>query len=269
MSVDEPMPARVPAPAPPSSSTVPLLWAPIGDLKRQAITAAGRIAVAADSREAGREHLVLDGVPLQAPRGRNIELLYQASARGTDVVAGIVRCPAASPTCAHDYPFWMELTPGESPRLRTIPGLVVAPAGARLVPTDTGPAIDLGVRDGERRVVDLTGNGNLVVSRTPLPPSRLSRSDCSVVIRSLEACAASRDCSSLAGSAGRLSDVQRERLESLYHESTGLDAAAYRALCLRSCEFGLTPSPTFVRREACNGAAPGQWARIGPKLIPD
>ena len=73
----------------------------------------------------------------------------------------------------------------------------------------------------------------------------------------------------LASSARRLTDVQRERLESLYHESTGLDAAAYRSLCVRSCELGLTPSADFIRREACSGAAPGQWAGIGPKLIPE
>jgi hypothetical protein len=50
----------------------------------------------------------------------------------------------------------------------------------------------------------------------------------------------------------------------MYHESTGLDVAVFRTLCERSCEFGLTPSMGLIRRNACNGAQPGQWATDDP-----
>jgi hypothetical protein len=49
----------------------------------------------------------------------------------------------------------------------------------------------------------------------------------------------------------------------LYHETTGLDDAAFRALCVRSCELGLTPSRGFVRSNVCNGARLGQWPPAG------
>ena len=56
--------------------------------------------------------------------------------------------------------------------------------------------------------------------------------------------------------------ARRDRLLQLYHESTGLDMAAFRDLCIASCRFGFTPSPWLIRTEACNGAEPGQWADV-------
>jgi hypothetical protein len=50
----------------------------------------------------------------------------------------------------------------------------------------------------------------------------------------------------------------------MYHESTGLDAAVFRGLCIRSCELGLTPSLKLIRSNACSGAEPGQWLEGGP-----
>ncbi|MBK6348745.1 MAG: hypothetical protein IPF50_02560 [Proteobacteria bacterium] len=50
----------------------------------------------------------------------------------------------------------------------------------------------------------------------------------------------------------------------LYHETTGLDAASFRALCVRSCELGLTPSDNFIRQRVCSGAPPDQWPPDDP-----
>jgi hypothetical protein len=49
----------------------------------------------------------------------------------------------------------------------------------------------------------------------------------------------------------------------LYHETTGFDGIAFRGLCVRSCELGLTPSRGFIRSNVCNGARPEQWPPAG------
>jgi hypothetical protein len=36
----------------------------------------------------------------------------------------------------------------------------------------------------------------------------------------------------------------------------------FRSVCVRSCELGLTPTSTLVRREVCGGAAAGQWSQV-------
>jgi hypothetical protein len=84
------------------------------------------------------------------------------------------------------------------------------------------------------------------------------------VVRSLEACAASRDCSSFATSAERIPAAQWQQLSRLYHETTGLNAGNFRDLCQRSCELHLTPSPGFIRSNACNGAESDQWPADEP-----
>jgi len=125
-------------------------------------------------------------------------------------------------------------------------------------------AIDLGRWNGEHRTARLTPSGNIVIARTALEIRPLTRADCTVVARSLEACAASRDCSSFAKSAERIPVSQWVQLTRMYHESTGLDAAVFRGLCVRSCELGLTPSLNLIRSSACSGAELGQWLVGGP-----
>jgi hypothetical protein len=245
------------APSPPAPPT----WTPL-EGARSAELAGTRVTVETSDDEPAAEFITADGVPVPGLSARHIRLLYQASyGEKQEAIAGILRCPAMNAgRCAPDRPFWLEAGPDEAPRIRLIPGLGSGADRIELLSTDLGPRIDLGLWNGERRSVDLTGAGNLLVARQLVPPRPLDRADCRVVLRSLEACAASRDCSSVAASAGQLSDPQRERLESMYHRSTGLDAAAFRAICVRSCELGLTPSAAFVRRAACNGSAEGQWS---------
>jgi len=122
-----------------------------------------------------------------------------------------------------------------------------------------GVQVDLGVWNGERRNATLTAAGDIVVSRARAPRRALNRSDCASVAQSAEACAASRDCSSFTSSARPISPSQWARLTRLYHESTGFDDAAFRALCVRSCQLGLTPSRGFIRRYVCSGAQSDQW----------
>ena len=130
--------------------------------------------------------------------------------------------------------------------------------------TNDGVAIDLGRWNGELRSAQLTQAGNIVVKRTADTIRPLSRADCAIVAQALEGCAASRDCSSFAKSAQRIPARQWSQLTRMYHESTGLDVAVFRALCVRSCELGLTPSFGLIRANACSGAKPRQWRPDDP-----
>ena len=96
-----------------------------------------------------------------------------------------------------------------------------------------------------------------VLLQAPVRP--LSRADCALVARSLEDCAVSWDCRSFALSAERIPAARWARLKRTYHETTGLDVAVFRILCVRSCELGFTPSYELIRRNACDGAKADQW----------
>ena len=161
-------------------------------------------------------------------------------------------------------PFWIELRAGLPPNVRRVPGLWASSGAGSVTAAGSDVHVDLGVWDGERRNATLTAAGNLLVSRTREPSRPLNRVDCATVARSVEACASSRDCSSFASSARRISPSQWARLTRLYHESTGLDGAAFRALCVRSCQLGLTPSRGFIRTHVCGGAPSDQWLAREP-----
>jgi hypothetical protein len=122
-----------------------------------------------------------------------------------------------------------------------------------------GVRIDLGVWNGEHRSATLTAAGDIAIARKREPRRPLSRADCATVIEAAESCATSRDCRSFASSARPISSSRWQRLTRLYHETTGLDAASFRALCMRSCELGLTPSDNFIRQRVCSGAPADQW----------
>jgi len=145
-----------------------------------------------------------------------------------------------------------------------MPGVWASSDAGSATATDGGVQVKLGVWDGERRTAVFTVAGNIVITRTPEPRRPLSRTDCATVIQSAESCASSRDCTSFASSAQRIKPAQWTQLVRLNHESTGLDSAAFRALCVRSCELGLTPSHGFIRRNVCAGARPGQWSATDP-----
>ena len=129
---------------------------------------------------------------------------------------------------------------------------------------NNGVAIDLGRWNGELRSAQLTQAGNIVVKRTADTIRPLSRADCAIVAQALEGCAASRDCRSFAKSAQRIPAGQWSQLTRIYHESTGLDVAIFRNLCVRSCELGLTPSFGLMGHDACSGARPRQCGADDP-----
>jgi len=193
-----------------------------------------------------------------------IAFAHRAVFADREVIAGFTRCDDAEAPCGLRRPFWLELRPGSPPTLRRMPDLWVGANQPVVSASSAGVQVDLGTWNGERRLATLSAAGNLVVERSRAPVRPLSRSDCALVARSLEACASSRDCSSFAGSAQRIPSAQWARLTRAYHETTGLDVAVFRILCVRSCELGFTPSYELIRRNACDGAKSDQWPLDDP-----
>jgi hypothetical protein len=231
-------------------------------------TVAGPLAVREGNGENCRYGLVLGESPVDGLCEDRIELAHLAVYSDRDVVVGFVRCEADDEPCGRRRPFWLELRAGKPPTLRRT---VKVWAGADPGPvraTSEHTQVDLGVWDGERRIVALTTSGYLVVERAPAPPKPLDRADCSLVARVLESCADSRDCGSFEASARQIRDAHWTRMQLIYHESTGFDVAAFRRLCVRACELGLTPSYSLIRRYACSGSVPGQWTGVDGSEAP-
>ena len=193
-----------------------------------------------------------------------IVLSHRAVFSDREVITGFTQCAGSVPPCGRQQPFWLVLREGSPPALRRAPELWVGANGGRISATNDGVAIDLGRWDGELRSAQLSQAGNIVVKRTGDTIRPLSRADCAIVAQALEGCAASRDCRSFATSAQRIPARQWNQLTRMYHESTGLDVAVFRALCVRSCELGLTPSYGLIRANACSGAKPRQWRPDDP-----
>jgi hypothetical protein len=183
-----------------------------------------------------------------------------------EVIMGHTQCTGSVPPCGRQQPFWLVLREGRPPDLRRVPDLWVGAGGGQIAATNDGVAIDLGRWDGELRSAQLTQAGNIVVKRTGDTIRPLGRADCAIVAQALEGCAASRDCSSFAKSAQRIPARQWSQLTRMYHESTGLDVADFRILCVRSCELGLTPSFGLIRANVCSGAKPRQWRPDDPAV---
>ena len=193
-----------------------------------------------------------------------LEFAHRAVFTDREVIVGFTRCDDAEAPCGLQTPFWLELRSGSPPMLRRMPALWVGSTRPVVSASSAGVQVDLGTWNGERRLATLSAAGNLLVERGGAPVRPLSRSDCAIVARSLEDCAVSRDCSSFALSAQRISASRWARLKRAYHETTGLDVEVFRSLCMRSCELGFTPSYELIRRNACDGAKSGQWPLDDP-----
>jgi len=227
-------------------------------------TVVGKLVIGPAEDDVRKRVLLLHDQAIPGLRDDAIVLAHRAVFADRDVVSGFTQCNGEVAPCGKQQPFWLELRADQPPDLRRVPDLWVGAGGARISATNAGVAIDLGRWNGEHRSARMTPSGNIVIARTALEMRPLTRADCTVVARSLEACAASRDCSSFAKSAERIPISQWAQLTRMYHESTGLDVAAFRGLCVRSCELGLTPSLGLIRSNACSGAEPGQWRVGGP-----
>jgi len=222
-------------------------------------TAAGTLLIGT-TEAAGRARVVLlNGAAIPGLRDDAITLAHRAVFSDREVVVGFTQCHGPAAPCGLNQPFWLELRAGSPPHLWRMPGLWAGTGAGSVTATDGGVQVDLGVANGERRRATLTAAGDIVVSRRPKPTTPLDGADCATVIQAAEACAASRDCRSFASSARSISPSQWARLTQLYYESTGLNAAAFRALCVRSCQLGLTPSTGFIRGSVCSGAQSDQW----------
>ena len=208
--------------------------------------------------------LILDGKTVPRLRDDTIVLAHRTVFSDREVVVGFTQCNGTAAPCGLRKPFWLELRDGFSPGVRQLDGLWASSGAGSVSATSRGVRIDLGVWNGERRVATLTTAGDIEVSRTREPRRALSRAGCAIIVESLDACASSRDCRSFASSARPMSRPQWTRLTRIYHESTGLDAPAFKRLCIRSCQLGLTPSRDFIRANACSGARAGQWPSGNP-----
>ena len=229
-------------------------------------TAAGTLAIGHAGESTATPVVLLNGAAVPGLRDDAISLTHRAVYSDREIVVGFTRCNGTIAPCGLQQPFWLELRPGQPPTVRRATGLWVGPgtgAGA-VVASANGVQVDLGVWNGERRSATLTTAGDVTVSGKREPRKPLSRADCATVIKAAESCATSRDCRSFKSSARSIPASRWERLTRLYHESTGLDAAAFRALCVRSCELGLTPSDAFIQQRVCSGAAPDQWPPDDP-----
>jgi serine/threonine protein kinase len=193
-----------------------------------------------------------------------IEFAHRAVFADREVIVGFTRCDDAEAPCGLRRPFWLELRSGPPPVLRRMPDLWVGSGQPVVSASSAGVQVDLGTWNGERRLATLSAAGKLVVERSRAPVRPLSRSDCALVARSLEDCAVNRDCSSFALSAQQIPASRWAGLNRAYHETTGLDVAVFRILCVRSCELGFTPSYELIRRNACDGAKPDQWPLDDP-----
>lgn len=227
-------------------------------------TTAGTLEIVKAHDDAAANIVLLNGAAIAGLRAAKVSLVRRAVYTDRDVIVGFTQCNDTAAPCAQRQPFWLELRAGAPPNLRRMPGLWASTNAGSVTATDGGVQVKLGVWDGERRTAVFTVAGNIVITRTPEPRRPLSRADCATVIQSAESCASSRDCTSFASSARRITPARWTQLVRMNHESTGLDSAAFRALCVRSCELGLTPSHSFIRRNVCAGAQSGQWSATDP-----
>jgi hypothetical protein len=229
-------------------------------------TTVGNLTIGHTDESAARPVVLLDGVAVPGLRNDAVSLTHRTVYSDREIVVGFTKCNGTIAPCGVQQPFWLELRPGQPPTVRRATGLWVGSGtgAGRVVASANGVQVDLGVWNGERRSATMTTAGDVAVARRRDPPRPLNRTDCATVIKAAESCATSRDCSSFKSSARSIPTSRWERLTRLYHESTGLDAVAFRALCVRSCELGLTPSDAFIRQRVCSGAAPDQWPPDDP-----
>jgi hypothetical protein len=236
----------------------------LGDASVPVVTAAGTLLVGSAGDGGQARVVLLDGGAVPGLRDDAITLVHRAEYSDRDVVVGFTQCIGTAAPCGLQRPFWLELRAGFPPDVRRAPGLWASSGAGSVAASGDGVHVDLGLWNGERRNATLTASGNILVSRTREPSRPLNRADCSSVAQAAEACARSRDCSSFGSSARRIPPPQWARLTRLYHETTGLDGAAFRALCMRSCQLGLTPSRGFIRNRVCSGAPSDQWPASNP-----
>jgi hypothetical protein len=233
--------------------------------RRPIITIAGPIDIVTGSRP---PHLSLVTVAGKAIDGSSAEinvLAHRSVYADREVIVGFSGCTSATPACERKQPFWLLLRKSQPPVFKRSPGLRANENAGVVTALASGVHVDLGLWDGVRQTATLTSLDGIYVTRIKERSTPLSPADCRDVGAALESCAASRECGSYETIAGSVPPARMGSVQRLFHESTGLNEPMFRTLCVRSCELGLTPTSSLVRREVCSGSATGQWTQVPRK----
>jgi len=203
--------------------------------------------------------LQVDGRDIDRVGAPAIRLVNLADFQERIVLTGYATCAEMRPDCAASAPFWLILRAHSAPRIVRSGAAASTASGRSVTALASGISVELGVWNGVRRTAMLTARDDpyLVSLREPRTP--LERGQCTQVQRALESCATMRGCGSFADVAERLPVPRAVAVRRLFHETTGLDAAQFRRVCVRSCQLGLTPTRAYVQRQICSGAEAGQW----------
>jgi len=269
------VPVLAPATAPPPTQVKLESQVSLHGMRLPIETRAGAIEIGADIASPGSSKLlqllVIDGKPFDGPRDDVIVLAHRATYSDREVLTGFAQCAGTRPPCGVRRPFWLVLRQGQPVAFHEAPGIWASSTAGAVQATDDGVRVNLGTWNGQRGAATLTLAGTVEISRQPARIVPLRPAECAVVAASLEACASSGDCRTPAASARPIPRRSRDRLNRIFHEQTGLDAAAFLGLCVRSCELGLTPSENFIRTNACSGASRAQWNTRDPAagLLPE
>jgi hypothetical protein len=225
-------------------------------------TIAGPIDVATRAGPPRVSLVTINGTPLDASRAEINVLAYRSVYSDREVIVGFSDCTGSTRACERKEPFWLLLRKATPPVLKRSPGLRANQSAGAVTAVSSGVHVDLGLWDGTRHTATLTSLNDVYVTRVAERPAPLSDADCGAVAAALESCAASRACGSYEAVVGSVPPARLSAVRRLFHETTGLNAAMFRSVCVRSCELGLTPTNTLVRREVCGGATPGQWSTV-------
>ena len=230
--------------------------------RRPIATIAGPIDVVTRSGSPSVSVVTVNGTVLDESRAEINVLAHRSVYSDREVIVGFSDCASPTPACERKEPFWLLLRRGTPPVLKRSTGLRANQGAGSVTAATSGVHVDLGLWDGVRQTATLTSLDGIYVARVSERPAPLGRDECRSVTAALESCAASRDCGSYDAIVRSVPAARMAIVKRLFRETTGLNAQMFRTVCVRSCELGLTPTNSLVRREVCGGAAPGQWTQV-------
>ncbi len=230
--------------------------------RRPIATIAGPIDVVTRSGSPSVSVVTVNGTVLDESRAEINVLAHRSVYSDREVIVGFSDCASPTPACERKQPFWLLLRRGVAPVLKRSTGLRANQGAGSVTAATSGVHVDLGLWDGVRQTATLTSLDGIYVARVSERPAPLGRDECRSVTAALESCAASRDCGSYDAIVRSVPAARMAIVKRLFRETTGLNAQMFRTVCVRSCELGLTPTNSLVRREVCGGAEPGQWTQV-------
>ena len=230
--------------------------------RRPITTIAGPIDIVTRAGAPRLSLVAVNGKVLDQSAAELNMLVHRSVYADREVIVGFSDCLRTTPACERKEPFWVLLRRSQPPVFKRSPGLRANQNAGAVTALPSGVHVDLGLWDGVRQTATLTGLDDLYVARVRERSAPLSSADCRSVAAVLESCAASRVCGSYDGIIGSVPPDRVSQVQRLFHETTGLNAAMFRSVCVRSCELGLTPTSALVRREVCGGAVKDQWSQV-------